>query len=96
MFTATKLKVTLVLKSDELLSLPVPDGKPRVILQIQVADGRTISADVAAKSVRKAQTAIRESGSDGVALILQGNLAVNDMITDAGLSAQPRAKKEAA
>jgi hypothetical protein len=80
--TAKKLKVTLVA---ELLTVPAVDGVPRVILGVQLPD-RTATADVAAKSVRKAQATIRASGADGVAVILQGAL-------NAGLSAQPKAPK---
>ena len=39
-----------------------PDGKPRVILRIRLPD-RKLSADIAAKSLRKAQEAIREAGA---------------------------------
>jgi hypothetical protein len=95
MLTATKLKCTLVLKADQLLTVPVPDGKPRVALRIKLPD-RVLSADIVAKSLRRAQTAIRESGLDGVACILQATLMANDVITDAGLSAMPKARKEAA
>jgi predicted O-methyltransferase YrrM len=55
-----------------------------------------VTADVAAKSLRKAQAAIREAGVDGVAVILQGALAAGDEITEAGLSAQPKAPKAVA
>jgi hypothetical protein len=95
MLTSNKLKCTLVLKSEELLSVPAPDGKPRVVLRIKLPD-RMLSADIAAKSLRRAQTTIRELGADGVAVILQGTLVANDVIADAGLPAQPRAKREAA
>lgn len=90
--TASRLKVTTVHNANELLGIPAPDGTPRVMLRVQLPD-RTMTADVAAKSVRKAQAAIRESGADGVAVILQGALAAGDKITDAGLSAQPKAPK---
>jgi hypothetical protein len=93
--TAAKLKITTVLKADELLAVPVPEGKPRVILRIKLPD-RVLSADVAAKSVRKVQAAIRELGGENVACLLQGALVANDVVTDAGLVAQPKAKKEAA
>jgi hypothetical protein len=92
---ANKLKVTMVLRAEDLLNVPAPDGKPRVALRIKLPD-RVVSTDIAAKSLRRAQTAIRELGADGVAVILQGTLVANDVIADAGLAAQPRAKKEAA
>jgi hypothetical protein len=90
--TASRLKVTIVLSASEMLGISAPDGTPRVVLRVQLPD-RTVTVDVAAKSVRKAQAAIRESGADGVALILQGALAAGDKITQAGLSAQPKAPK---
>jgi hypothetical protein len=96
MLTATKLKVTMVLKADELLAVPAPEGKPRVVLRVQLPD-RTVSADIATKSLRKAQAAVREQGAENVALVLQGVLTGNDVIVDAGLVAQPKAvKKEVA
>ena len=36
--------------------------------------------------------AIREVGADNTALVLQGRLAAGDVIAEAGLSAQPKAK----
>jgi hypothetical protein len=92
--TATKLKITTVLKGEELLAVPAPDGKPRVVLRVKLPD-RTISADIAAKSLRRAQATIRELGAENVACLLQGNLVANDVVTDAGLTAQPKVKKEA-
>ena len=89
--TAQRLKVTLVLNADELRAVPAPDGKPRVTLRIPLPD-RKLSADIAAKSLRKAQAAIRDAGADAVALVLQGCLVEDDMIAEAGLSAQLEAK----
>jgi hypothetical protein len=54
---------------------------------------RKLTADIATKSLRKAQTAIREAGADGVALVLQGCLLEGDIVAEAGLSAQPKAAK---
>lgn len=54
---------------------------------------RKLSADIAAKSLRKAQAAIREAGVDGVALVLRGCLVDGDIVAEAGLSAQPKAVK---
>jgi hypothetical protein len=95
MLTSNKLKCTLVLKGEELLTIPAPEGQPRVTLRVKLPD-RTISADIATKSLRRAQTAIRELGADGVAVNLQGVLQANDVLADAGLAAQPRAEEEAA
>lgn len=92
--TANRLKVTLVLDADELLAVHAPDGQPRVRLRIRLPD-RKLSADIAAKSLRKAQAAIREAGADAIALILQGCLVEGDVIAEAGLSAQLKAAKQA-
>jgi hypothetical protein len=94
MLTATKLKVTLVLRGDELLTVPAVEGQARTILKVRVPD-RVVSADIATKSLRKAQGALKESGADNVALILQGNLTAGDVVTDAGLVAQVKVRKEA-
>lgn len=90
--TAQRLKVTLVLNASELLSIPAPDGKPRVVLHIKLPE-RTVTADIAAKALRRAQSAIREAGADNVAVILQGNLTRGDAVAEAGLVAQVRAAK---
>jgi hypothetical protein len=89
--TASRLKVTVVLNAAE-LAVPAPEGKPRVSLRIALPS-RTVIADIAAKSLRKAQTAIRENGVDNVAVILQGHLIAGDVIAEAGLTAQPKAAK---
>jgi hypothetical protein len=65
-----------------------------VILRIRLPD-RKLTADIAVKSLRKAQAAIREAGADAIALILQGCLVEGDMIAEAGLSAQHKAAKQA-
>jgi hypothetical protein len=90
--TATRLKVTTVLNAAELLAVPVPVGKPRVTLRIRLLPDRALTAEIAAKSLRRALRAIRETGADNVALVLQGRLS-GDTIAEAGLSAQPKAAK---
>jgi hypothetical protein len=90
--TAARLKVTTVLNATELLAITAPDGEPRITLRIRLPD-RTVTAGIAAKSLRKAQTAIRDVGADNIALVLQGRLVTGDVIAEAGLSAQPKAAK---
>ena len=51
-----------------------------------------MTAEIAAKSLLKAQTAIREAGADNM---LQGRLVAGDRVAEAGLSAQPKAAKPA-
>jgi hypothetical protein len=90
--TAGRLKVTLTLNATELLAITAPEGKPRIPLRIRLPD-RTIAAEIAAKSLRKAQTAIRETGADNIALVVQGHLVAGDRVAEAGLAAQPKAHK---
>jgi hypothetical protein len=90
--SASKLKVTAILNVAELLAVSVQDGKPRVVLRVKFPD-RELTVDLAAKSVRKAQATIRESGADSVVLLPQGTLAAGDVLAEAGLSAQIKAPK---
>lgn len=90
--TPGRTKISTTLDASALLDVPVPDGKPRVVLAIQGPD-RIITASVSAKSMRRVQKAIRDAGADNVTLVLQGHLAANDAIAEAGLSVQPRAAK---
>ncbi len=91
---ARSLKCTLVLDPDELVALGDP-VTPRVVLTIAVPDYGPVSADIAAKSLRRAQNAIVEHGSDGVAVIIQGKLTSGGKISEAGLVAQPKVPKPA-
>jgi hypothetical protein len=81
------IKATLVLAPNEILALSAPDGKPRCIVKITVA-GRTIVADLNAKSVRKAIAAIRQNGPEACAVVLQGKLQPDNSLTEAGLNVQ--------
>ncbi len=63
------------------------------LLTIAVPDYGLVSADVAAKSLRRAQNAIVQHGSDGVACVLQGKLASSGKIIEAGLVAQVKQPK---
>jgi len=91
MLSARRLKVSVVLNPDELLAVPAPEGKSRAILRISLPD-RRVSAEIAAKSLRKAQATVRVHGTENTACILQGNL-VGDTIAEAGISAQPKTAK---
>jgi hypothetical protein len=93
--TGRAIKVTVMLNAAEILEVPVIDGKPRVQLNI-AAGGRMLKTDLAAKSVRKAISVIREHGMEGVACILQGKLGVGDRIEEAGLAVQPKVKRATA
>jgi hypothetical protein len=63
------LKVVAVLDPAELLAVTVPDGQPRVVLTIRLPDG-AVTADLAAKSLRRAIATVREHGADSVAAIV--------------------------
>jgi hypothetical protein len=88
--TARALKVTAILDPAAVAALPEPVGQ-RVVLHI-AAPGQTVSADIASKALRKAKSIIKEHGADGVAVMIQGRLA-GTVITDAGLTAQPKVKQ---
>jgi hypothetical protein len=93
--TTRALKCTVLLDPAELASLALVDGIPRVQLNVRVADGRAVTAGVAAKAVRKAQAVIAEYGAAGVAALLQGKLGKGDVLLEAGLVAQPKVPKPA-
>jgi hypothetical protein len=61
--TSRKLKVSLVLDAAPFIGLAVPDGAPRVAVNVAVG-GRTISASIAAKSLRRVCKTLQESGPD--------------------------------
>jgi hypothetical protein len=85
------LKVVAVIDPTELLEIEVPDGKPRFVLTVKLPQS-TVTADLAAKSVRRAIAAVREHGPEAVAAIVQGRLS-GTQIAEAGLSVQPRGPK---
>jgi ribosomal protein S3 len=87
------LKCTVVLDPAEVAQIVAPDGRPRVVLAIRLPD-RRITADLNAKSVRKALATISEHGPDGVSVVVQGKL-MGDAITEAGIMAQPKVPKPA-
>ncbi len=93
--TTRALKCTVLLDPAELEGLALVDGTPRVQLSIRTADGRTVTAEVVAKAVRKAKAVIAEHGTAGVAALLQGKLSQGDVLAEAGLVAQPKAPKPA-
>jgi hypothetical protein len=93
--TARKLKVTIMIDAAPFVALrTVPDNAPsRTDVTVTVGD-RTVSADLATKSVRKAVKTLIEHGTDNVVLILQGVLASNDRIEEAGITAQVKVPVE--
>ena len=90
--SAKALKATAVIDPATLADVVVPDGTSRVVLAIRLP-AHTVSAEVAAKSLRRAITAIAEYGVDGVACVVQGRLD-GGAIVEAGISAMPKAPKQ--
>ena len=98
MLIARALKCVLVLDPAAVQAFRVPNGDIRTTIPISVA-GRTVAADLASKSIRKAATAIAEHGAEAVACVLQGKLLAGDVLSEAGLAVQlrtPAAAKVAA
>ena len=91
---ARALKCSVVLDPAEVAQLVARDGQPRVAIAIRLPD-RRVTADLNAKSVRRALATITEHGPDGVSVVVQGKL-VGDIITEAGIMAQPKVKPAAA
>jgi hypothetical protein len=92
---ARALKRTIVLDPAEVAQIVARDGQPRVMIGIRLPD-RRVSVDLNAKSVRKALAAVSEYGPDGVAVIIQGKLVGGDVITEAGIVAQPKMRPQTA
>src|SRR5689334_21949645 len=88
------LKVSTLLDPAAVAALTVPNGQPRISLQVSVS-GRTLTADLNAKSLRRCIAAISAAEPGGVAVVLQGTLDGN-MIREAGIVAQPKTPKLAA
>jgi hypothetical protein len=93
---ARAIKATLVLDPVALAGVTVPNGQAKYSLHITVA-GRTIAAELNAKSLRRCVAAIDAAGPENVAVVLSGKLEGNTLI-EAGIAAQPKApaKVEAA
>jgi len=92
--TAKAIKATLVLDPAAVLLLAVPEGQSKITVRIAVG-GRTVTADLNAKSLRRCIGAIKEAGADGVAVVLQGRLDPGDVLVEAGIVAQPKLPKPA-
>jgi hypothetical protein len=95
--TARKLKITAVLDAAPFVKMGVPpDNAPsRTSLTVAVG-GRTVTADIATKSVRKAVKQLLEHGAENVALVLQGALTADNRVEEAGITAQVKAQQTAA
>jgi hypothetical protein len=67
-----------------------PNATAKWVRHWDLAD-RTVSADIATRAVRKVVKALADHGTDNVVLILQGVLASNNRIEEAGITAQVKA-----
>lgn len=94
--TARKLKITAVLESAPFVKMGVPpDTAPsRTAITVAVG-GRTVTADIATKAVRKAVKALQEHGAENVTLLLQGELNAKNEVESAGLAAQVKVQPAA-
>lgn len=90
---AKALKVTALLDPAAVAAIPAPPGQPKVAIRVTAA-GKTLVADINAKSLRKVVAAIAEAGPDGVAVIVQGKLE-GDRLSEAGIVAQVKIPKSA-
>jgi hypothetical protein len=88
------LKIIVPSEPTEIASLVTPEGQSRTELQIKVG-GRSVFANIATKSLRKAIATIRETGTGGCVVLLQGKLGPNDVVQECGLMAQVKAVKAA-
>jgi hypothetical protein len=93
--TIRTVKLTVVLPTDQLTSLTVPDAAPPQELSLR-CDGRRFTVKVKAKSLRQAVSLIAEHGPDKVVVLIQGKLGPDNTILDAGLTAQLKIPKAAA
>ena len=93
--SARKLKITTILDPAQFAALGViPDGaSSRTTLSVTIG-ARTVTAEIATKSIRKAVKTITDNGPDKVVVLLQGSLAASDYIEEAGLVAQVKTAKE--
>lgn len=94
MLTAKSIKVTLVLNPAEVEALVAPEG--RQFRTKILAGGSMLDVPLSGKGVRKAIAVINELGAENVAVIIQGKLRLGGALAveEAGILAQPRAKKE--
>ena len=88
---AKAIKATVVLDPAAVAKIEVPNGQPKFPLRVAVA-GRTLIAELNAKSLRRCIATIGATGPDGVAVVLQGKLE-DDKLVEAGIVAQPKAPK---
>ena len=92
--SARALKISVPLDVAEVAALPEPGGQARSQLAI-TCEGKSYTADIATKALRKAKAVIAASGAENVFVMVQGKLRNNE-ITECGLVAQVKAPKPSA
>ncbi len=92
---ARSLKVTAMLDASALGGVVVPNGVSKVILHVSTP-GRSVTAEVNAKSLRRAVATIADAGPDSVAVLLTGKLEGNNTVSEAGIAAQLKVPKAVA
>jgi sRNA-binding protein len=88
---AKSIKATVLLDASDISRLRVLEGTSKVALRVNVGN-RAITADLNARSVRRAVAAIQAAGEAGASVILQGRLE-GDVLLEAGIVAQPKTSK---
>jgi hypothetical protein len=91
--TARSVKVTVGLNAAELMMLDAREGGPSRCKFTIDFDHGSLRADVASKSIRKAQGIIREHGVENAFCTLQGKLGKGEIL-ECGLVAQAKATKQ--
>jgi hypothetical protein len=92
--TVRKLRITVVMDAAPFVQVGVPpDTAPsRTTVVVSVA-GRTVTAEISTKSIRRAVKALQEHGPNNITLTLQGALAANNHLDEAGLVAKIKTQK---
>ena len=67
----------------------------KVTLVVDPAGGRSLRATFNAKSLRRAQAAVRKAGPEAIAVIVQGKLGPGDEVHEAGIAATLKTAKPA-
>ena len=83
---AKTIKVTIVLDPAAVGALAMAENGSRPRINIAVA-GRTLSAELNPKTLRKTIATIREHGPEAVAVVLQGKLAAGDVVEEGAVVA---------
>ena len=92
LLAAKALKVTAVVDPSVFAGIEVVPGQPAVRFVLE-AGGRKVTGQLRPKALKKVVAAISVHEAGGVACIVQGKLGAGDVLEDAGIIAQPRARK---